>query len=114
MLRFANSIVLEAKCKVSAHSKDLLSGYLKRRHSVTKLVVHLVFTTKYRKQVLDGYMIDQLRSYFDSACKKLGCELLEMDGVREHVHILIAYPPKLAISVMVNNLKSVSSRMLRN
>ena len=114
MLIFANSIALEAKCKVSAHSKDLLNGYLKRRHSVTKLVVHLVFTTKYRKQVLDGYMIDQLRSYFDSACKKLEYELLEMDGEREHVHILIAYPPKLAISVMVNNLKSVSSRMLRN
>ncbi|PCS22508.1 Mobile element protein [Candidatus Enterovibrio escicola] len=41
------------------------------------------------------------------------CELIEMDGEKDHVHLLIAYPPKLAISVMVNNLKAVSSRQLR-
>ncbi|SKA28885.1 putative transposase, partial [Oceanospirillum multiglobuliferum] len=44
---------------------------------------------------------------------KLECDLLEMDGESDHVHLLIAYPPKLAISVMVNNLKSVSSRRIR-
>ena len=31
----------------------------------------------------------------------------------DHVHLLIAFPPKLAVSIMVNNLKSVSSRLLR-
>ncbi len=98
---------------MSVHSKELLSDYLKKRHSVSKLVVHLVFTTKYRRKIFDGYMIQQLRSYFDSACEKLECELLEMDGEIDHVHLLIAYPPKLSISVMVNNLKSASSRMLR-
>ncbi len=98
---------------MSAHNKDLLKGYLRKRHSVTKLVVHLVFTTKYRRKLFDGYMIQQLRESFESACEKLECELLEMDGEKDHVHLLIAYPPKLAISVMVNNLKSTSSRRLR-
>ncbi len=98
---------------MSAHNKDLLKGYLRKRHSVTKLVVHLVFTTKYRRKLFDGYMIQQLRESFESACEKLECELLEMDGESDHVHLLVAYPPKLAISVMVNNLKSTSSRRLR-
>ena len=98
---------------MSAHNKDLLKGYLRKRHSVTKLVVHLVFTTKYRRKLFDGYMIQQLRESFESACEKLECQLLEMDGKKDHVHLLIAYPPKLAISVMVNNLKSTSSRRLR-
>jgi len=98
---------------VSAHNKALLSDYLRKRHSVTKLVVHLIFTTKYRRKLFDGYMIEQLRKAFDSACEKLECDLLEMDGEADHVHLLIAYPPKLAISVMVNNLKSVSSRRIR-
>ena len=98
---------------MSAHNKDLLKGYLRKRHSVTKLVVHLVFTTKYRRKLFDGYMIQQLRESFESACEKLECQLLEMDGEKDHVHLLIAYPPKLAISVMVNNLKSTSSRRLR-
>ncbi|KEQ13164.1 IS200/IS605 family transposase [Endozoicomonas numazuensis] len=98
---------------MSVHDKDLLHDYLRRRHSVTKLVVHLVFTTKYRRKLFDGYMIQQLKEAFESSCQKLECDLLEVNGEQDHVHLLIAYPPKLAISVMVNNLKSVSSRRLR-
>lgn len=99
--------------QVSAHNQELLSDYLRKRHSVTRLVVHLVFTTKFRRKLFDGYIIEQLREAFESACEKLECDLLEMDGEADHVHLLIAYPPKLAISVLVNNLKSVSSRRIR-
>ena len=95
------------------HKKNLFNDYLRRRHSVTKLVAHLVFTTKYRRKLIDGYMIEQLREAFMSACEKLECDLIEMDGEDDHVHLLIAYPPKLSISVMVNNLKATSSRRLR-
>ncbi|WP_415668671.1 IS200/IS605 family transposase, partial [Xenorhabdus nematophila] len=81
--------------------------------SVSKLVVHLVFTTKYRRKIFTGVMIEQLKEAFESACVKLECQLIEMDGEQDHVHLLISYPPKLSISVIVNNLKAVSSRMLR-
>jgi putative transposase len=36
-----------------------------------------------------------------------------MDGENNHVHLLVRYPPKLALSHLVNSLKGVSSRMLR-
>lgn len=98
---------------MSVQDKSELKDYLKRRHSVTKLVVHLIFTTKYRRKILDGKMINDLRNAFESASSGLECDLLEMDGEEDHVHLLIAYPPKLAISVMVNNLKSISSRYVR-
>jgi len=98
---------------VSAHNKELLQDYLRKRHSVSKLVVHLVFSTKYRRKLLTGVMIEQLREAIESSCEKLECELIEMDGEEDHIHLLVAYPPKLAISTMVNNLKAVSSRMLR-
>jgi len=97
---------------VSVHDKAF-EGYLSRRHSVSKLVVHLIFTTKYRRKVFDGMMIQQIREAFQSAAEKLEIEILEMDGEADHVHVLIAYPPKLSISVLVNNLKSVSSRRVR-
>ncbi|WP_285714786.1 IS200/IS605 family transposase [Proteus vulgaris] len=96
-----------------SHHEDLLEGYLRKRHSVSKLVVHLIFTTKYRRSLFDGRMIEQLRDAFGSAAGKLECDIIEMDGEPDHVHLLVAYPPKLAVSVMVNNLKSVSSRLLR-
>lgn len=89
------------------------NDYRRGRHSVTRLVVHLIFTTKYRRKVFDGRMIDQLRGTFNSACEKLECHIIEFDGEEDHVHLLVEYPPKLAISVLVNNLKSTSSRQLR-
>ncbi|HIC1790683.1 TPA: IS200/IS605 family transposase [Escherichia coli] len=96
-----------------SEQNESLEGFLRKRHSVSKLVVHLIFTTKYRRKLFDGCMTEQLREAFCSAAAKLECEILEMDGEADHVHLLVAYPPKLAVSVMVNNLKSVSSRMLR-
>ncbi|WP_157365594.1 IS200/IS605 family transposase [Zooshikella ganghwensis] len=99
--------------QVSVQDDSELKDFLKKRHSVSNLVVHLVFTTKYRRKLFDGYMIQQLKEAFESACEKLECDLLEMDGEEDHVHLLVSYPPKLSISVMVNNLKAVSSRRLR-
>lgn len=97
---------------MSVHNTEL-SGYLRKRHSVSKLVVHLIFTTKYRRKVFDGVMIAQLREAFLSAADKLEIEIMEMDGEEDHVHLLVAYPQKMAISVLVNNLKSISSRRVR-
>lgn len=100
---------------MSVHDKsNNLGTYLRRRHSVSHLVAHLVFTTKYRRKILEGYMYPQLKEAFKSACEKLECDLVEFNGERDHVHLLVSYPPKLSISVMVNNLKSVSSRMVRH
>ena len=98
---------------MSVQDHTPLKDYLRKRHSVTRLVVHLVFTTKYRRRLFDGYMVEQLREAFESACEKLECELMEMDGEADHVHLLVSYPPKLSVSVLVNNLKSVSSRRIR-
>nr|WP_074019031.1 IS200/IS605 family transposase [Xenorhabdus thuongxuanensis] len=97
---------------MSMHNESL-DGFLRKRHSVSKLIVHLIFTTKYRRKLFDGRMIEQLREAFISAAIKLECDIIEMDGEQDHVHLLVAYPPKLAVSILVNNLKSVYSRLLR-
>ena len=89
------------------------ADYLSRRHSVSKRVVHLILTTKYRRKIFDGMMIQQIRGTFQSAAEKLEIEILDMDGEADHVHVLIAYPPKLSISVLVNNLKPINSRRVR-
>lgn len=58
-------------------------------------------------------MFQQIREAFQSAAEILEIEILEMGGEADHVHVLIAYPPKLSISVLVNNLKSISSHRVR-
>ena len=83
------------------------------RHCIFKMHVHLVFVAKYRRKVFDGDAIDRMRRMFGKVCENMEASLVEMDGEDNHVHLLVEYPPKLAVSVLVNSLKGVSSRLLR-
>lgn len=92
---------------------DITQQYRTGRHCVFGLHVHLVFVTKYRRRVLDGDAIERLRPIFAKVCNDFEAELVEIDGEDDHVHLLVNYPPKVAVSSLVNSLKGVSSRMLR-
>lgn len=83
------------------------------RHCVTKIHIHLVFVAKYRRRVFDGNAIEHLRRIFTDVCMDFEARLIEMDGEKDHVHLLVEYPPKVAVSNLVNSLKGVSSRILR-
>jgi REP-associated tyrosine transposase len=89
------------------------SDYRRGRSVVYALHVHLVFVTKYRRKVLDEAATETLRSIFSRICADFGAELRACDGEDDHVHLLVEYPPKVAIPILVNSLKGVSSRLLR-
>jgi putative transposase len=84
------------------------------RHCVFNLHVHLVFVTKYRRRVFTKIILDRMENVFKTVCNDFEAELIEFDGEKDHVHLLINYPPKVPISKLVNSLKGVSSRLLRN
>lgn len=75
--------------------------------------VHLVFVTKYRRNVFTKIILEELRNIFHNVCKDFGAELVEFEGGRDHVHLLVNYPPKVSVSKIVNSLKGVSSRLIR-
>ena len=83
------------------------------RHVVFNLHVHLVFVAKYRRKVFTKEILDDMRQIFESVCTDFEAQLLEFDGENDHVHLLVNYPPKVSISKLVNSLKGVSSRMIR-
>ena len=83
------------------------------RNCVFKMHVHLVFVAKYLRKVFDGDAIERLRTIFGKVCAGFEAHLIEVDGEDDHVHLLVEYPPKLAVSALVNSLKGVSSRLLR-
>jgi len=83
------------------------------RHCVFNMHVHLVFVTKYRKDVFTKPMLDAMERMFKKVCLDFEAELIEFNGEDDHVHLLINYPPKVAVSNLVNSLKGVSSRHLR-
>ena len=83
------------------------------RHCVFMMHVHLVFVAKYRREVFTKEILDELRGLFSSVCNDFEAELVEFDGEDDHVHLLVNYHPKVAVSSLVNSLKGVSSRMIR-
>lgn len=83
------------------------------RHCVFNMHVHLVFVTKYRRGVFTKQILDDLKVIFEQVCLDFESELVEFDGEHDHVHLLVNYPPKVSVSKLVNSLKGVSSRMIR-
>lgn len=90
-----------------------MQDFRRERHSVSKLTVHLVCVTKYRRRVLDDAAMDWLQRHFAKVCETMGCEMLACDGEADHIHLLVEYPPKHSVSALVNAIKGTSSRLLR-
>jgi putative transposase len=83
------------------------------RHCVFLLHAHLVFATKYRHQVFADQHLARIEEIMRAVCYDFEVELVEFNGEANHVHLLVNFPPKVALSRLVNSLKGVSSRRLR-
>ncbi|MEV4477453.1 IS200/IS605 family transposase [Nonomuraea salmonea] len=92
-----------------ADHSDIRTG----RHCVFMLHAHLVFVTKFRHRVFTGKHLTRLQEIMRSVCADFETELREFNGEDNHVHLLVDFPPKVALSKLVNSLKGVSSRRMR-
>ena len=82
-------------------------------HCTFELSYHFVFVTKYRYKVLTAEMLEHLESTVRDLCDRWDAEMVEFNGEADHVHLLVRLNPKTAPSVAANNLKTVTSRLLR-
>jgi putative transposase len=73
----------------------------------------LVFVTKYRHPVFTAAHLQRAEEIMRAVCADFETELAEFNGEANRVHLLVNFPPKVALSKLVNSLKGVSSRRLR-
>ncbi|MGW5093335.1 IS200/IS605 family transposase [Streptomyces nodosus] len=92
---------------------DQENDYRRGRHVVSATQVHLAFVTKYRRGVFNDEMLTHCEEIMRKVCEDFEAELKEFNGERDHVHLLVHYPPKVAVSKLVNSLKGVSARRIR-
>jgi putative transposase len=69
--------------------------------------------TKYRRGALDADMLRSCQHAIRRVCGDFGAELRELNGQDGHGHLLAEYPSKVALPALVNSLKGVSARRLR-
>lgn len=82
-------------------------------HCVYSLKYHLVLVTKYRRKCFNREILDTLEVIFKDLCEKWEIELIEFGGEDDHVHLILDMHPNIMPSKLINNLKTVSSRLIR-
>ena len=87
-----------------------MDGYDRGGHSKYSLKVHLIFVTKYRKKLfLYPDMTEDIKQSLFEAAQKEKCQILQMETDKDHIHLLVEYPPTIAISHLVKTLKQKST-----
>jgi putative transposase len=84
----------------------------KGNHSVYTLQFHYVACVKYRHKVLIGDIPDRLKEINLEVAATFGIEIIEQETAGDHIHILFASKPQIALSRFVNSLKAVSARRI--
>ena len=81
--------------------------------SVYRLTAHVVFVIKYRRKAISNEILARLKEIFASTLTKWESSLLDFNGESDYVHLIIDDKPDIALSKLIANLKTVSSRLIR-
>lgn len=90
------------------HLRDK-DGYHHRGHNKTKLMVHLIFVTKYRKKILAGSFDADVKQLVFEAAKRHHWYICTMETDKDHIHILLQYPPADSVKHIASILKQESA-----
>ncbi len=83
------------------------------RHTVSMLTDHMVFSPKYRGNILIDDVAMVAEAIICKTCRELDIQIIEMAVNPDHVHIFFRYPPKYSLSYIAKKLKGRSSKILR-
>jgi putative transposase len=91
----------------------MLPGYKSNNNVVYSSKYHVVWCPKYRRKVLEGAIAKRLAQSLKQTCKKYRAEIMALEIMPDHVHLLVEVDPQFGIHRLVKSLKGVSSHDLR-
>lgn len=74
-------------------------------HSKWRCKYHIVFAPKYRRQVIYGQIKADIGKILRELCERRGVEIIEAEACSDHIHLLVAIPPKISVSSFMGYLK---------
>jgi putative transposase len=78
----------------------------------TKLLTHVVFSTKERLPLISDDYRPRLHAYMGGIVRELGVTALIIGGTADHIHLLLGLPPDIALSEVMRVVKTNSSRWM--
>ena len=89
-----------------------MGEYRRGAHTVFAIHVHLVWTTKYRKQVLTGEVPLRVRDLVREICGDNDVKIMKGHVSKDHVHLLVSIPPQVPISKLMQYLKGKTAHKI--
>jgi len=87
--------------------------YKTNRNVVYSCKYHVVWCPKYRRSVLINGVDARLRELIEEVCEQLNVEIIKMEIMPDHVHLIMEVDPQYGVHKAVKQMKSYSSRILR-
>jgi len=88
-------------------------NYKSNNNVVYSCKYHVIWCSKYRRDVLKDGADTRLKIVIQEVCNEFGAEVIEMEIMPDHVHLVIEIDPQYGIARLVKNIKGRSSRILR-
>ena len=79
-------------------------------HTFAQNVIHIVFSTKDRRELMSEGLRPRMWAYAAGVCKKLDILVLAVGGTEDHIHLLVQIPPTMPVAKAVLAIKSNCSR----
>ena len=89
-----------------------MGEYRRGAHTVFAIHLHLVWTTKYRKQVLTGEVPLRVRDLVRDICGNNDVKIMKGHVSKDHVHLLVSIPPQVPISKLMQYLKGKTAHKI--
>jgi REP element-mobilizing transposase RayT len=81
--------------------------------SLSRILIHLVFSTKNRERLLTPVIQTELHPYLAGTLDNIDCPSLQVGGVEDHVHLLFGLSRILAVASVVETVKTSSSKWIK-
>ncbi len=81
--------------------------------SLSKVIIHTIFSTKNREPWLDSATRPRMHAYLATICRDLGGEAFCVGGVSDHVHVVTTLPRTLSQAELIEQIKKPSSKWIK-
>ncbi len=83
-------------------------------NTYSKIYIHVIFSVKDQKQVIDINWVDGLNFYINGIVKNNGQQLLAINGFKEHIHLLLCIKPTCNLSELIKHIKTNSTKWINS
>jgi putative transposase len=95
------------------HFGPFFGDYPAMPQSLSKVIIHIIFSTKDREPWLNRDVRPRMHAYVAAVCRDLGGDALLVGGVADHLHIVTTLPRTVSQAALVETVKKTSSKWLK-